>query len=146
MIDFIKACLDINELKTNLKKDNRLNFKTNFTESTGEITSSIAYYKGMKFTYARTKFYLSGSLHKFYNKGKINYNDFSLLELIHTFRVLYEKFNLPIDKMRIINLEIGVNILPPIPSDKILRNLFYHKTEQYKNTSVKNKGEYQLCS
>src|SRR6056297_3754441 len=137
MIDFIKACLDINELKTNLKKDNRLNFKTNFTESTGEITSSIAYYKGMKFTYARTKFYLSGSLHKFYNKGKINYNDFSLLELIHTFRVLYEKFNLPIDKMRIINLEIGVNILPPIETNEILMNIFHHKGNKFLDISIK---------
>ncbi|MFP4042920.1 MAG: hypothetical protein ACLFT6_09230, partial [Bacteroidales bacterium] len=34
---------------------------------------------------------------------------------------------------------------PPINTDKILRNLFYHKGQEFKNTSVKN-GEYQQCN
>jgi hypothetical protein len=58
---------------------------------------------------------LSGSLHKYWNSGAHNYNDFNS-EAFYGFERLKEKFKYRQCILKC--LEIGINIIPPIPTNQ----------------------------
>jgi hypothetical protein len=70
---------------------------------------------------------LSGSLHKFSNKGKHNYNDFTLEAFTRVLRAFRRYLDVTPSNIYIYQLEWGVNILPPIQTNVILDHcLMFH--------------------
>jgi hypothetical protein len=112
-----------------------LNFQSSHYVATGEIpksefgTSKIyAEYHNLIFTIIENHngiktLLITGSLHKFYNKGKHNFDDFNIFNIRNTIDLLGEMFHFNIETAIVQNLEIAINVLPPIPSLPILKGL-----------------------
>jgi hypothetical protein len=71
--------------------------------------------------------YIQGSLHYFKNNGVHNYDDFTPEEFRNVIERLNNRFNIKIDELQLVQLEYGLNFIPPISTDLVLESLFYHK-------------------
>jgi len=153
MIDFIKFEL-INSDVGKLEANPYLEFKTLVSTETGEISRfKQAYYKSLKFTIIQpfdsvkdtSTITVEGSLHKFWNNGKHNFNDFGKKEISEVLQELQEKFGITPDNCVLKQLELGLNINPPAPysTKAILDGCFLHKTKPFKSTFVRDEGEYK---
>ncbi|MGK4566766.1 hypothetical protein [Flavobacterium sp. 3HN19-14] len=100
-----------------------------------------AVYNGLEFRVYETITFLSGSLHKYWNAGAHNHNDFDLNALIWVLNDLKEKFGVLPQHCTLRSLELGVNIIPPIPSNHIIENCFLHKTMPFENLKNSPKGK-----
>jgi len=76
---------------------------------------------------------LSGSIHKYFNKGFHNYSIFTHQDYNNALERLKNDFGVEPKDLRLLQLEYGVNIKPPIPTKLILDNLFLFKTTQIEN-------------
>lgn len=153
MIDFINAIITgINPKELELNQ--HLNFCNEVNTSTGEIRTKKrntknkiphinAFYRGLEFKiYDNDKIYLNGSLHKYWNSGAHNYNDFNLLAIHETLKDIKQKFNIKPEQVILRQLELGVNIVPPQPTKKILQHIFIHRTEPFKWIHTADEGNY----
>lgn len=130
-VDFIK-CEIININPTVFFNNPILNFTRSVNTNTGETKKTepyyLAEYKNIKIKiYDNHKMYFAGSLHKLYNDGLHNYNDFTLDRYNHVIGILKNDFGVYPTNLRIQVLEYGVNILPPVKTNEILRYCHLHK-------------------
>ncbi|MDP1995534.1 MAG: hypothetical protein Q8K40_09865, partial [Ignavibacteria bacterium] len=154
MIDFIKIIIkDLNPsiLEANLLLD----FYDTVNLTTGEIKtinrngqkvtpSKNASYKGLEFKiYDTGTIILSGSLHKYWNDGAHNYNDFNIESVLWVLRDLKTKFDIEPEQCALKCLEIGINITPPIATNDILDNCFLHKTKSFEYQKNSDEGKYK---
>ena len=70
---------------------------------------------------------LSGSLHKFYNNGEHNYNDFNYDAFCACLRRLNDVFGVQPEQMRITNVEYGFNLQTNFEPSVLLNGLLQHK-------------------
>jgi hypothetical protein len=126
MVDFVKVRFHDSG---HLRQHNELNFQREYNEQTGEVKPfCVAQYDGLKFILIDNGFLiLQGSLHKFFNGGGHNYNDFTLSDLILCLKFIEEVFGLDLSKGIIQNLEIGLNLKIWLASQVILNSLLVHK-------------------
>ena len=73
------------------------------------------------------KLRIEGSLHTFKNQGKHNYDDFSYTDICNVIEELGQICLFDPRKAILHNLEIGVNITPPIETSNILNSLMMHR-------------------
>ena len=103
-----------------------------------------AMFNGLEFIiYETGTIILSGSLHKYWNHGAHNYNDFSYSNFLWVLNDLKHKFNIRPEQCILKCLEIGINIVPPIPTNEILDNCFLHKTKPFVYQFNSDKGKYK---
>lgn len=131
MIDGVK--IDVPSMNANEWLNNRLlDFYAYTNTKTGELYDGtlVATYKGLKFFITQsvkypTKVYCSvrGSLHKYFNKGKHNANDFTIEDLQNIIIELQQKFNIDPATAILRNVEFGVNLHTPITASELLKNL-----------------------
>lgn len=140
MYDFIKF------LVKNLDPELLLNnpilkplFKGEFDHSTGEIKKMYAKFKEIEFIIYGKTIIVKFSPHKYYNSG-FNYNDFTISQYAEVLSDLLKKFGISPENTIIQNLEIGVNIIPPIRTNDIIRNIFFHERKEMIN-NIKNGGQ-----
>lgn len=142
--------------------DNRLlNFTQPFNVDTGEIGTSKsrtgavkkphrwAEYKNMVFNYypENGRVFISGSLHKFYNNGKHNHDQFTKDNFKCALMALNDSFGITPDKVRITSLEWGVNIGTPIPVNLILDHCFFINHKRITQDFVDNRqAKYHLAN
>jgi hypothetical protein len=154
LIDFIKII--IKELNpTILEANPLLDFFDNINLSTGEIKTTNrtgqqitpfknAFYKSLEFRiYDNGLTTLSGSLHKYWNSGAHNYNDFNSEAFLGVLKDLKRKFNITPEQCVLKCLEIGVNIIPPIPTNQFLDYCFLHKTKPFEYQKNSDEGKYK---
>lgn len=132
-----------------------LNFFDNINLSTGEIKttnrygnkvtpSKNAYYNGLEFKiYDTGTITISGSLHKYWNNGAHNYNDFNNEAIAFVLNDLKTKFNITPQQCILKCLEIGINITPSIPTNEILDNCLLHKTKPFEYQKNSDEGKYK---
>lgn len=84
-----------------------------------------------------------GSIHKYFNNGNHNYNDFSYQNIQFVLNDLEQRFGLKLNACYIHNIEFGVNIIPPIETIKILKGLLSHRTTPFKRISMDSADYYQ---
>lgn len=148
MIDFVK-CI-IHDMPPEKLKENRLlSFKTELCERTGVLGKSIAYHQGLKFVvYAPTianpkgRITLEGSLHKYFNNGLHNYNDFGVFDILKVIDELNVLFGIHSKNCVLKQLELGVNVNSPISSKSFVRGCFLHGTNRFGWQSTRDEGEY----
>ncbi len=152
MIDFIKAKIQINP--QDLLINPLLSFFRQINPDTGEIKSvnrknkkrtpyQSAIYLDLEFRiYDTGSIYLIGSLHKFWNIGTHNYNDFNLNALYFVLHELKTKFNILPHQLILQQLEIGVNIQPPYKSGRIIDYCFIHRSKSFGFISTRDEGKY----
>jgi hypothetical protein len=107
------------------------------------INHYFAEYDNMIFKiYNSGSIYISGSLHKLYNRGKHNSNDFDLNAFKDVLKDFNDKFDILPKNLRILGLEFGVNIEPIINTDTILNNILQHKRIDFENNIKSRYGNY----
>jgi len=94
----------------------------------GEIRHYYAMYRGLKVKiYAQGTITLQGSLHKYWNYGQHNYNDFSRSGFDEVIQSLRVTLGIEPSQLHITCMEVGVNIVPPVKTASVLNNIFMHK-------------------
>ena len=154
MIDFLKIIIqDFNP--SILEANPLLDFYDNINLSTGQLKTTNrngnkvtpcknASFKGLEFKiYDTGTVTLSGSLHKYWNNGAHNYNDFNIQAVKWVLNDLKEKFNIEPDQCILKCLEIGINITPPILTNEILDNCLLHKTLPFEYQKNSEEGKYK---
>lgn len=126
MYDFISADLKGHKLEWFLGQDN-LSFETDKKNK----WIKRAEYNGIDFIYYNeTKIGIRGSLHKNWNDGRHNYNDFYLNDLLDTLNNLYDGFSINPLLWHIHSIEYGVNIKLPMPAKTFIqRFILAHKNK-----------------
>jgi len=151
MIDFVRVYVQ-NISAAELEQNQRLNFNTLVNTSTGEMNSAYkkANYKNLVFkvyepTHAHPagRIVLEGSLHKYWNNGTHNFNDFGLVQIDEVLKDLAQKFKIQPQSCILKNLELGVNITPPEPTSKILQYCLLHKKKPLERQYVRDEGNYK---
>jgi hypothetical protein len=118
------------------------------SDKNGDILYKTPYksatYKNLCFTIYQTgTIILSGSLHKYFNNGQHNYNDFSYKSFLAVLKDLKDKFGITPKYCILRCLEIGVNINPPVPSNDILNHCFLHKRTVFLDKHNSSEGRYK---
>lgn len=148
MIDYTKfVLLDIDPRK--LLENPLLTFFDKVDCKTGELGSyQQANYEGLVFKiyYGKeiwhSRITLEGSLHKFWNNGKHNYNDFGIKNLYSVLQTLKNKFGITPASCYINQIEIGVNLIVPFNVHSFLLCCIMHKTNRLKWAKTNGKGSY----
>jgi len=146
MVDFVKilnACINEESLINN----NLLNFTQRYDMNTGEVIpgSRKAKYRGMTFCInSNGVVSIYGSLHKYFNCGEHNYNDFTFGNLLEVLKDLENRFGLDLSGTELNNIEFGVNIEVPLNPDDILNSLVTHVCDQFSFEKGENKTYYQV--
>ncbi len=120
----------------NTKKDKNKNtvYKTPFLQT---------FYKGLEFQIYETGYItIEGSLHKYWNNGAHNFNDFGITQINEVVQDLYRTFGIKPKNCLLKALEIGVNFKPPAKTKTILKHCIIHKTERFKDISLSDEGKY----
>ncbi len=109
-----------------------LDWNLSVRERGGEIHSTkTAEYRGLKFTAKCSKLFVRGSLHKYFNSGLHNYNDFHYNDLVNVVSDLTEKFSIDPANVLLENVEFGVNVRLPFPVERVLSSIILHKGEPF---------------
>ena len=155
MIDYIKIVAESFDYDY-LLYNSGLDFERKYNVVTSEIemneygtTKITSTYKGMQFVVKESlneskRLIVTGSLHKFWNNGEHNYDDFGFNELYATIHHLSDILKVSPKNFTIHNLEFGVNIVPPIASSRVLKGLLIHKGLAFKNHSEYDADYYQV--
>lgn len=142
MFDYVKMATMQAGLADELLLNQLLNFTSPVNTSTGEITNPIqsADYKNMKFfIYPSGRVEIKGSIHKYWNDGKHNYNDFDIASIRSTIKDLQNQFNINPDSARLSNLEVGLNVVLPFAPGMLLKGLIAYNNYPLSNMKIKGK-------
>lgn len=122
MIDYAKIEISA-DAAAYLLRHKDLSFETYVNEDTAEQTHSrprMAEYEGMEFYYYPSgRMTLHGSWHKYYCGGS-NHSDFSLTQFQCAVIKFCQTFRVNPDELKILQLEFGVNIAPPIEPQQVI--------------------------
>jgi hypothetical protein len=130
---FLFPVLDKNKEHAKDKNGNLL-FKTPYKN---------AFYNGLELKIFDTGLItLSGSLHKYWNKGAQNFNDFNFKAFLWVLNDLKHNFNITPEQCILKCLEIGINLIPPIPTNQFLNYCYLHKTKPFEKPFNSLEGKY----
>lgn len=146
MLCGIKLKLDPSAIRELLKNPN-LEFKSLLNSQTGEVDQTQTWSgNGMKILIKNSGFgYIKGSLHKFKNGGRHNYDDFSWYQVFQTIDALSDTLGINVAELKLINLEWGVNIVTELSPKDIIVGLVMHKGVRYEKMYV-NPGTHYVCT
>lgn len=128
-----------------------LSFDRHFNEDQGELRGNkrTAYYNGLRFdiylhpnTSETSRIYISGSIHKYYNNGQHNFNDFNIEMMRSTIQQITSLFSLDPRECKWTQLEIGVNITPKHNAINVLKGFISHVKKPFLHTYVPGNGNY----
>lgn len=133
LLDFYDTInLTTGEMKTTNRKGNKVTPSKNAT------------YNGLEFKiYDTGTITIAGSLHKYWNSGAHNYNDFDSAAVFLALSDLKAKFDIEPRQCILKCLEIGINFTPPIPTNEILDNCLLHKTKPFEYQKNSDEGKYK---
>lgn len=122
MLDFVKISFLSKEYAEYLQAND---FLALVRESKRKYTSAKTYvFKGLNFDiYNSGRVFISGSLHKYWNNGHHNHNDFGYTDVLSAIEDLALKFTPFILTGEINNLEVGVNVRPPFSTSDYLKKV-----------------------
>ncbi|MEQ8520259.1 MAG: hypothetical protein RLN79_05000 [Cytophagales bacterium] len=156
MVDFFKINLP-SKYKEVFLSNPILDFHSEVNLKTSEVVSvgregkyitprQIAYYKGFRIiVFDNGRVVIDGSLHKSWNNGEHNYNDFNIQNIKNELNKLLTQFKINPKDAEITTLEVGVNVQIPYKIDTILQNLFFHWKKPFQWCETKTEGNYYQC-
>ena len=93
--------------------------------------------------YENNKIFISGSLHKYSNDGFHNYDSFTYLRFLEVVEKIKERFGIEPKHLRILCLEHGYNITPPIDPDLIIDHLIKHRNKDCEILLSNDRARYK---
>ncbi len=110
-------------------------------ERTGEILKHEAKYCGFRLLVNPTgRLIGKGSIHKYKNQGRHNYDNYNFSELLEVIADLETDFGVEAETTKITRLEIGVNINPHIATADLLTAIMLHKSRAF--NTIREPGKY----
>lgn len=73
--------------------------------------------------------------HYYFNDNLHNANDFKAIDSINALTEIKETFNLPVNNLKILNIEFGINAISPILCENLIEYTFYHEKNLFINSS-----------
>ncbi|WP_332030837.1 hypothetical protein [Kaistella sp.] len=135
MLDFIKFKIKDKELVNKIWGHSDLNYKSehNFVnKSTGEIKEVCnKQYYNIIFSRCEDQIEVSGSLHKLFNNGLHNANDYTVSNCIRTIENFCSRFTIEPCRCHINSLEFGVSIQSPENVSEVVKWLRFHNKNQF---------------
>ena len=118
------------------KFSNNLNKETNVTKQ----ATYIKVYKEILFCFFSkdevfTKLEILIKPHYYFNNNLHNANDFKAIDCISALIEIKEIFDLPVDKLTILNIEFGLNTISPIDCKDLILCAIYHEKNEFINSS-----------
>lgn len=142
MIDFIK--LDISHDIENVTNNEGLAFYRRIAEATGEYKEYVsAEHKNILLKLKKGRYLeLEGSIHKYFNDGQHNHNDFGISEISKSINDLSSNIRFDPSSARLRNIEFGVNITVPYNATDFLKHqlINFKGFPKTKNGPYKGKG------
>jgi hypothetical protein len=111
--------------------------------SDAEPLYDFAEYFGLKFQLKHGKVRLQGSVHKYRNAGRHNYDDFRAVDVAEVVRELSERFEIDTAQTLLNNVEFGVNVVLPFGVHVVLDNLIVFKGEPFMKVVEEGMSYYQ---
>lgn len=128
-----------------LLKNPRLERIEHSNTHTGEINYTTKH-KGLSIEiFSSGRIQISGSLHKYYNDGLHNWNDFTIGNLKDVLNRLQSDLDINLVKASINNLEFGVNIVTLFCPNGLINDLLCFKWEQFNLMGIKGQGQGKEC-
>lgn len=128
----------------------KLDFKSPMSHDTGEVFDNYSTKcDNLVFVIKKNYIYIKGSIHTLHNmlhgKGEQNYNNFTYDQLQYMLQYLANTFGIDLSRARIENLEYGVNIEVPIPSEQIVKDhlIFFDGQSAYRDYEYCGKGQFK---
>lgn len=88
----------------------------------------------------------NGSLHKWFNCGEHNNNDFSFISLCDTINSLTSALHIAPQQCYLHGLEIGLNITLPYSALRVIKNLVCYKGKPFTQINKRNLHKGLMCS
>ena len=122
MICGMKGQIEGREYADRIKRELKIGMPVN--ECTGDIISDThtGWDRHFLFKTDKEKTLIRGSLHQFYF-GKLSYGNFNYDYNRDAIALMSERYHFAPAALNLINLEIGVNFTPPIPTNELLKCL-----------------------
>ncbi|MBC7915398.1 MAG: hypothetical protein H7Y07_14895 [Pyrinomonadaceae bacterium] len=122
MYDFVKISFSSNQYAEYLRHNKYLTF---VKESKKTYSANHTYsYNGLVFDiYDSGRIILTGSLHKYWNQGEHNHNDFGYQQLLTVISDLTGKFTPYLLSGEVNNIEVGINITPRFRASEYLKTV-----------------------
>jgi hypothetical protein len=117
---------------------------TTVQNADGLIKYGLAEYFGLKFQIKHQKVRLQGSLHKYRNAGRHNYDDFTAQDVEKVVHELEQRFEIDTASSVLNNVEFGVNVVLPFGVSLVLDNLIVYKGEPFQKV-VEDRISYYQC-
>ena len=151
MIDFLKiVSFDLELIQRVFNNSLLVDFSVyqkinkNFDSKPKEFNQAtfIKEYKGIYFCfYTRlikdevtfTKLDILFKPHYYFNNNLHNANDFKAIDCINVLTEVKETFNLPVNELKILNIEFGLNAISPIQCKDLINYIFFHEKNQFYN-------------
>lgn len=97
-------------------------------------------YKGIYFCFyvkdkELTKLEILFKPHYYFNNNIHNANDFKAIDCINILTEIKETFNLPVNELKILNIEFGLNAISPIPCKNLIEYTYYHEKNLFITSS-----------
>ncbi|MFV8352015.1 hypothetical protein [Flavobacterium sp. XS2P14] len=137
MVDYIKLSTKDKSIIEYFRKDKRLEWcssedKFNRYDPEVIITKDKYQYKGIIFCFYPNELKISFFPHYSHNDNLHNANDFRVKDCINVILEFKNTFKIDWEKLRIINLEFGVNVVSPIDIKDLISFLAYHNQNEFK--------------
>ncbi len=118
-------------------------WNTTVHNSDAVVKYGLAEYFGLKFQLKHGKVRLQGSVHKYRNAGRHNYDDFRAVDVAKVVRELSERFEIDTATTSLNNVEFGVNVILPFGVNVVLDNLIVYKGQPFERFVDKGMSYYQ---
>jgi hypothetical protein len=142
MIDYVKITINNSHLHERLLKEQPGDV-SDLTFERGRDRYTSHKYRDLLFTlHDSGRVELSGSLHKYWNQGVHNWNDFTRVDLWDTIHDLCQWLQIEPREGELHNIEFGVNLQLPFSPPELLRDLIAYKSYSFGRVSVPQGGTY----
>jgi hypothetical protein len=136
MMDYIKLSTKDQPTIEKFRNDSRLQWLSSedkFNRFDREIinTKNKFHYKGIIFCFYPNELKISFFPHYYNNNNLHNANDFKITDCIKVVSELINSFNVDWEKLNIINIEFGINIISPIDIKDLITFLSYHNQNAF---------------
>lgn len=141
MIDYVKVRINNLLLHQRLLHDARLTFYRGRDRYTSDKYHNLQFILHDSGTVE-----VKGSLHKYWNQGAHNWNDFTRVDLWDTIHELCQWLEIEPREAVLHNVEFGVNLTVPFSPKTFLADLIAYKKEPFGKVPVPKQGTYQQAA
>jgi hypothetical protein len=105
----------------------------------------VAEYNGIRFILKNSNVKLSGSLHKYSNRGLHNYNDFYVNDLTSVINEICDKFSFDSKEAELNGVEFGINVNIPCTPQIFIDSIIHYKGTPFERMNINGKGYGREC-